>query len=248
MTLNMAQNLSCLSAVVKTIRRNLLGKKLESELEALPQLLVPGAVCMDIGAAYGRYAYVLSRLSGANGKVYCFEPGEYSRRVLVSAVKFHGLKNVEIMAEALSDKPGSAKLVVPMKKDSKMAPSLAHLADVSPEGAAIVDSVTVDTLDGFVARKGISRVDFIKCDVEGGEPAVFAGARETLQRFKPVVLCEIYRGHLSKLGSTPEALKRMFDDLGYETFVYENGALARAESIFKDHNYFFIHPNRQSQG
>ena len=41
------------------------------------------------------------------------------------------------------------------------------------------------TLDDWVKENNISRVDFIKADIEGAERYLLAGAQETLRRFKP---------------------------------------------------------------
>lgn len=45
--------------------------------------------------------------------------------------------------------------------------------------------VPLTTIDKIVAELALSRVDFIKMDVEGAEANAIAGARETLTRFKP---------------------------------------------------------------
>ena len=41
------------------------------------------------------------------------------------------------------------------------------------------------TLDEFIERNGISRVDFIKADIEGMERNLLKGAGQTLKKFKP---------------------------------------------------------------
>ena len=45
--------------------------------------------------------------------------------------------------------------------------------------------VPLTTIDKVVAELGLPRVDFIKMDVEGAEANAIAGARGTIQRFKP---------------------------------------------------------------
>jgi FkbM family methyltransferase len=45
-------------------------------------------------------------------------------------------------------------------------------------------------LDDWVERSGMSRLDFIKMDVEGAESHVLQGAAATLQRFRPILLTE----------------------------------------------------------
>jgi hypothetical protein len=46
------------------------------------------------------------------------------------------------------------------------------------------------SLDSFVRMRGITRIDFIKLDVDGHEPDVLACARLSLERFHPMILME----------------------------------------------------------
>lgn len=53
-------------------------------------------------------------------------------------------------------------------------------------------SVKVTTIDRFVETNKISRVDFIKMDVEGHELKVLNRAYETIQAFKPSLALSAY--------------------------------------------------------
>ena len=55
----------------------------------------------------------------------------------------------------------------------------------------------------------------IKVDVEGAEGQVFAGAVETLQAHRPVVLFECVREMLESNGSSPEAIFKLFESCNY---------------------------------
>ena len=54
-----------------------------------------------------------------------------------------------------------------------------------PEGWKQVERVPLTTIDHLVAQLNLSRVDFIKMDIEGAEPRAIAGARRTLVRHQP---------------------------------------------------------------
>lgn len=47
------------------------------------------------------------------------------------------------------------------------------------------EQLPITTIDLIVERLKLTRLDFIKMDIEGSEPYALAGARETLKRFKP---------------------------------------------------------------
>ena len=48
------------------------------------------------------------------------------------------------------------------------------------------------TLDRFVKKNFLEKVDFIKADIEGMERNLLAGAEETIKRFKPKLSICIY--------------------------------------------------------
>lgn len=235
------QNLSCMGTTFKTIRRNLAGKKFESEVFELHRFIKEGSVCIDVGAAYGRYAFNISKLVGKTGKVYCFEPGDYSYKVLSSVVKYHKMDNVVKVKKALSDTKGVEKLIIPIKGRGQIGPSLARLGDVADPGEISQDNVEVTTLDDFCEENSIKKVAFIKCDVEGAEVKFFGGAQKVIDRDRPTILCEVEGEHLIKFGSTPEQFYDSFTAKGYQVFILKEKKFIKVGSMKENHNYFFIH-------
>ena len=73
----------------------------------------------------------------------------------------------------------------------------------------------VRTLDQLVSEAGLTRVDFIKIDVDGWEVDVFRGASDVLTRFKPTILMELAAYVLAEHGRNPDDLLRILTDAGY---------------------------------
>ena len=48
------------------------------------------------------------------------------------------------------------------------------------------------SIDDLVEKNGLSRVDFIKMDIEGAELEALSGAQESLRKFKPNLAISIY--------------------------------------------------------
>lgn len=148
----------------------------------------PGDVVFDIGAHLGFYTLLLSKLAGACGKVFAFEPNPEllaSLRMTLSACE-----NVKLFEIALSNESGEIDLFVP--EDASMA----SLADWTDGDSGIVHSVQckMKVLDEMVGKGEIPIPNFIKCDVEGAELDVFNGARSILDRTDaPIVLFELNR-------------------------------------------------------
>ena len=80
-------------------------------------------------------------------------------------------------------------------------------------------SATVRTLDSVARKKGIRRLDFLKCDVEGGELLVFKGGLQTLQHHKPVIFCEMLRKWSAPFGYHPNDIITLLGELGYLCFT-----------------------------
>ena len=241
----MTKGIRYYTTIAKTIVRNAFGLKLEPEVGALKLFLLPGSICFDIGAAFGRYTLALSRLAGHSGHIYCFEPAEYSYAILAHILKFYRLKNASIAKMALLDTRGSKTLALPIKKHSNHHPivghSLAHLVTPS-DSNYVAETVPATTIDHYMAEARIPRLDFIKCDVEGAELLVFKGGLSTLKRYKPTILCEVYQAWLKRFDATPEEVYQFFTQLGYQAFVIENGTLKEVRCLSEDRNYFFIDP------
>jgi hypothetical protein len=73
--------------------------------------------------------------------------------------------------------------------------------------------------------------DFIKCDVEGDESRVLAGARELLKRRRPICLLETFEDDVVK----------QLRSLGYSAHVRDDdNQLVEAATRVHERNYWFF--------
>jgi len=209
----------------------------------LSGLIARGSVCFDIGAAHGTYAVFLSKIVGPTGRVHCFEPNPHNYKVLRTITNFCRLKNIVAFEKALSDHEGIETLAIPIKRPSKIFPglghALAHLATPMDVHCAKT-SVVVTTLDRYISQNNFTRLDFIKCDAEGAELMIFRGGVQTIQRFRPLILCEVYKVWLERFGATRDQIRDFFAGLGYAPFILEGDKISAVNSLDEDRNYFFI--------
>jgi FkbM family methyltransferase len=227
------------STIIKTVRRNCLGQKFEPEVEALSILIHPGSICFDVGGAYGRYAFPLSRMVGLQGSIYSFEPGSYSYKVITFVKFFFGLKNLTLIKKAVSNKPGSIELCLPPKRSGKLGASLAYIHSEKKEDS-FCETVDMLTLDDFAKSGDLPRLDLIKCDTEGSELLVFQGAKGLIERFKPIVLTEIDANNLARFGQKPSDILDFFRRWKYRLMIWEAGTFVPVATAEKPGNYFFI--------
>ncbi len=178
-------------------------------------LLPEDGVAIDIGAHGGQFTFLLADLA-PRGLVVAVEPSGYARSILRPALWLRRKRGVVVVASALGAEPGLATLRTPLKRRGAMGYGVANLAggagDSRPQVAELVPVLTLDTL---VETLGLTRLDFIKADIEGYEASLIAGARRTLQRHRPALLLEMDDHHLQRAGASLQGLWREMEGLGY---------------------------------
>jgi len=75
-------------------------------------------------------------------------------------------------------------------------------------------------LDGFSAIDGVN-VRLILLDIEGWEVRALRGARETIARCRPTIICEVNRGALERAGTSDAELFDLLDQCGYSIQVMQ---------------------------
>lgn len=154
-------------------------------ISALPLLLKAGDNAIDIGANFGGYTPTLSKLVGASGQVWAFEPipGVFNQLKL----RTKNLSNVRLFNLALSNRAQEAlTLHIPLLSHGAPEPSLASIEELAPPCQKI--TIKVECLDALSPQ--LTALAFIKIDVEGHESACLEGAVETIARLKPVIQFE----------------------------------------------------------
>ena len=175
---------------------------------------------LDIGANAGIYSYWMSKAVGKEGRVIAFEPQPEMIDTLKKLRHSFRFPQLEIAETGLSDQPGEATL----------RRELSHLggASIARDLPNADDSFTIPitTLDAYIDEHADRPVSFIKCDVEGHEPEVFAGAMETLRRDMPTLLFELHDKQVRE--------SDLFDQLksiGYNSYYLHQGEQHPVEEL-----------------
>ncbi len=193
---------------------------------AMQKFVKAGDTVYDIGAHFGLYTLLLSRLAGETGKVFAFEPNPE----LLPSLKLtlEPLANVKLYEIALSDREGEAKLFVP--EDASMA----GLTDWTGGVAGNVHNVSckMQRLDDLIEQDKLPLPDFIKCDVEGAELLVFSGAARSLDRVDaPVILFEVNAKAADSFGKTSNAYFDFLSSLEKPGYVFFNVSAGGIEEL-----------------
>lgn len=171
------------------------------ELFFLEKLIQPGFICIDIGANVGYYSAMLSKHAGIKGHVYAVEPVALFASIFQSNTRRFGLPNVTLYQTALGGMKGEVTMGTPVV-NGVLRHGLTRVLDPLETEGMYTYQVPLQVPDELFAS--LSRLDFIKCDVEGYEVHLFPHMMETIRRFRPVIQVEI---------STPENRRTIFDSM-----------------------------------
>jgi FkbM family methyltransferase len=205
----------------------------EPEMALIRKLVQNGDAALDAGANVGVYTSELALAVGSLGKVYSFEPVAENYDILTALIQKAHLHNVFPYRAALGATSGECQFVVP---DMNGFTGYYWAHEYKPGDRGKSETVNMTTIDELRQSGAILPLNFIKCDVEGGELGVVLGAQQAIRSNRPGWLIEVSR----------DTSREVFDalhDFGYRALVLEDGL--RETEGYLDHefsNYFFLHP------
>jgi FkbM family methyltransferase len=151
------------------------------------QFCHPGDVVIDVGSNIGITA-VIAGLLVSPGSVLALEPVKETFEYLERNIEQSKSSNVKCLHLAASSTPGQVRLV--SEPGYRFAAFVGYGDVLNRYSGYSEDVVTAITLDALVEDEGLSRVDFVKIDVEGFELEVLRGSALLLKRFQPTVFLE----------------------------------------------------------
>jgi len=221
--------------------KRLVRPKHEAEESALGLLVKPGDVVFEIGANYGQYARVFSPLVGSSGRVYAFEPATITFQYLLRTIRMLRLRNASAHRVALSDRAGEDRLYTSIKASGVYSVAGASLHP-DPDMPFVDERVERTTLDEFIESKGIKSVNFLRCDVEGGELNVFMGGRRTLEQFHPGILVEVHPEMMARFGQSLAQLESYLRELGYGFYRWTDNRFVSVPNLGGGNFFLFVEP------
>jgi len=181
-----------------------------------------GDVVLDIGACWGDTALYFGHNVGANGNVYSFEfiPSniEIFKKNLALNVKMEN--RVIIVDRPISD-------FSKRKVFFKDAGTSSKIFNSEFEGySGVCETLTVDD---FVEKNNLNKVDFIKMDIEGEEQKALIGAIETIKNFKPKLAICLYHSW-EDFSEIPKWIDSL--SLGYKFYLKHSRVYSEETVLF----------------
>ena len=190
-----------------------------NEFAFLDSVLKEGMVFVDGGANEGLYSLFASRCVGPAGRVFAFEPSQREFDRLSCNIRLNGLENVRAVRAALSDVSGETDLNIACSAHSGHN-TLGEFAHDVP--LLRTERVPMQTLDGFATEAGLTRLDFLKLDVEGAERKVLEGSRASFARDAPHDSVRSIRSRPQGQGSSLADVFEFLRSQDYRLYVFND--------------------------
>jgi FkbM family methyltransferase len=214
-----------------------LGEFERGEVAFLRRVCRPDHICFDVGANIGYFTITLAK-AACDGIVYSFEPIPVNARIVELNCALNDLENVKVIQQALSDREGDATFF--WSTDS----AFSSLLDTQRKNVRRQINVRCTTIDLFIRKVGVPRIDILKMDIEGAEGLALQGANELLaSNHRPlVILMELFDANLHAFKTSRENILRDMNQLGYSAFTANrDGSVARVQALTPaGYNVFFV--------
>lgn len=184
----------------------------------------PGdTVYFDVGANIGQHALFMSRVAT---QVHAFEPYAPVSAQLEAHLELNRIGNVRLHKLGLGDADGTLPFYAPSGSNTGVG---SFDAASQERGNTPAGELRIARGDAYLEDLELPRLDLMKIDVEGFERKALAGLRETLKRFRPVLVIEVSYGQPLSFTDQDQFLKHLPAD--YQVFTFDtrkaDGSTAR---------------------
>lgn len=176
------------------------------EMQAFIRLSASKKCLLDIGAYYGIFSLVFA--SKPDAISVAIEPSPQAYRVLNHYLQINPQCNINSFPLAMGKSQGSLQMYYDEQN---------HLVSQKEKSLKLENEVEVkvDTIDNLISQQQLIP-DVIKIDTEGFELNVLQGARETLQKYSPLIFLEVHPQLLQELGQSVKDIVKYLSEIQYK--------------------------------
>ena len=210
----------------------------QEEIAFLNKFLTKGDIFFDIGANVGLFTVHASKIVGANGKIFAFEPAKITHERLVENVKLNNRENVVTNKIAISDFTGEQEFFVSAEGYDAFN-SIVKPAKGEKYNNEMVKVVTID--DYVSSQNLVGKIKYMKIDVEGWEVPLFNGGKKIFSALNaPTLMVEFTEQNAISAGHTCNELFHQLVAYGYKLFTYNMSKNELIEEKLRDNYYDYI--------
>ena len=178
---------------------------------------------LDFGAHIGVFALIAAQTTGKEGRVYAFEPSPATYQLLQKSIT---INNAEGVIKAFQKAAGSSVGKTTFFISDAQADNANSLVNYKEDRPLHGIEIDVTTIDAFVNEQKLTKVNFIKIDVEGAEYDVLKGGVETFNKFRPACILAIHPEPVQAKGDNLEEIYDFIQSLNYRA-LYNNKLITK---------------------
>lgn len=192
------------------VRQALIHRSFEPEFFGIAYpFLHKGGTFFDVGANFGFCTYgLINKLQEERVHYHLFEASPDYVNLLNQSAALYKDEDIHVQAGCVTDSKGLSYLV--------HEAGSSECAYTSKHGTLQVENVVLDT---YIDTHCITKIDFLKMDIEGFEPLALAGASRALTTsLIDALYFEVSSEALARNGFHPEDCFQLLTDYNYQLF------------------------------
>lgn len=195
------------------------------------QLIGPTDTVVDIGANLGYYAGIFARLTQNGGRLVCIEPVKPFFEILQS--NLHGFQHVTLYNYALGTEEQTITMTIP-KQYGYLRTGLASVGNASADPKDYF-TFSAQMRKASELLSGLSKIDYIKMDVEGFEKIILPEMRAIFASRRPILQVELSAENIP-------LVFELMQDLDYQRLHLHQGQLVKDLPIEQCYGDFLFVP------
>jgi FkbM family methyltransferase len=189
------------------------------------RMLFRGAGVLDVGANMGFYSVLAGPHIGPEGLLVAIEANPHLAKLVHYSLAINGLlKAGEVHNVAVGRAAGVVELVVdPHMMGGGSIRAFSTLVTHQAASGPDTHRVPLMTIDDLLGERR-KRINVVKMDIEGAEPAAFEGMKKLLAEARPLRILLEYNGHGPHIAAAFEALRPYLVEQGFQPLAVVNEA------------------------
>jgi FkbM family methyltransferase len=200
-------------------------------------------VVVDTGANVGDWSLAVAKLGRQHGnwRLIVVDPLERNLALVKQKLEAVGFHDYALLKAAISDSPGEARFYSTDVVTNGGTDSLFNMNEIGYSEAKREVIVTKMTLAEVAVRERVSRIYFLKMDIEGGEYAALRGAEPLLQS-GAIDYIQIEFGHAARAARVfLHDIVHYMNRLPYKMFVIKPAGVTPVTfTPFTENKYSYI--------
>lgn len=187
------------------------------------RLLRDGDTIIDIGSNLGYFTTQFAEIVKSSGHLYCVEPVQPFQKQLKKLIA--GRQNVTLLPYALGEE-SDKQVTLGIPTEFQKLGYLRHGTTTLLHGGNRADgkySFEATMKRGSELFAGLTKLDYIKCDIEGYETVVFPEMKNIIEKHQPMIQLETW-------GEQLMTMYNFFKGLGFNAFYLESEKLYPLEN------------------